>query len=217
LGDSDYEGTPYEQLDDDQKKEVDAFNLSEMLQEALLTNDGVDYQEVSFILKRLSALQKPELIPIVLQNLERLYPVADAVAAFFKEFQKLEKGQRREIGASLLAPVLNAAETKASEFAIWVLSIFQEHTEWNHSEDILRIFRETSSDAVRRFSALAIAKTGSRSQAVAIKEYLATGSSLCKTAMLLATAKLGSDERKHLRKSLRLSDPLEKLCSEQSM
>ena len=49
---------------------------------------------------------------------------------------------------------------------------------------------------------------------VAIKEYLNSGSSLSRTAMLLATAKLGTDERKFLKKSLRLSDPLEKYCAE---
>jgi hypothetical protein len=44
------------------------------------------------------------------------------------------------------------------------------------------------------------------------KEYLSAGSSLCRTAMLLATAKLGKDERKHFSKSLQLNDSLEKLC-----
>ena len=35
----------------------------------------MDYQEVSFILGRLSSLQKPELIGIVLENLDRLWVV----------------------------------------------------------------------------------------------------------------------------------------------
>jgi hypothetical protein len=218
LGDSDYEGVSYDELDDDQKKVIDAFNLSEMLNEALAPSDSVDYQEVSFILKRLSALQKPELIPTVLGNLERLYPVADAVAAFFKEFRSLEKELRQKIGSSLLAPILNSGETKASEFyAIWALDIFRQHADWNHAEDIARIFRETSSDTIRRFAALALAVSGSRSQAVSLKGYLPMASSLSRTAILLATAKSGRDERKHWRKGLRLNDPLERLCSEASL
>jgi hypothetical protein len=64
------EAASYEDLDESQKKEVDALNLSEMLKEALAEGQNVDYREVSFILGRLSALQKPELVPIVINNLE---------------------------------------------------------------------------------------------------------------------------------------------------
>jgi hypothetical protein len=61
FGGNPYEITAYEDLEDEQKREIDAFNLSEMLEEALSQNENVDYREVSFILGRLSALQKPEL------------------------------------------------------------------------------------------------------------------------------------------------------------
>lgn len=215
FGDGDYEVTPYENLDEDQKRELDAFNLSQMLEEALAEGENVDYREVSFILGRLSALQKPELIPIVIDNLEKLYPVAESVAAFFKGFSKLEPPIRRRISEAVLAPILRAHEAKPSEhYCIWILSIFQHDRDWNHAADLLRIFRETSSDAIRRSAALALATSGTRAQAIAIRDYLPAGSSLCRTAMLLATAKLGADERKHFCRSLRLNDSFEKLCAE---
>ena len=93
-----------------------------------------------------------------------------------------------------------------------MLDIFAQHERWDRGEKLLRIFRQTSSDVIRRYAALALAKSGSRSQVVAIKEYLSSSSSLSRTAMLLATSKLGTDERKFLKKSLRPNDPLEKLC-----
>ncbi len=168
---------------------------------------------MQFILGRLSALQKPELIPTVLENLERLYPVAESVAAFFKQFTDLTKRDAAEIGGALLAPILNALDARPSEYySMWILSVFQHHRNWDHADDLLRIFRETSSDAVRRFAALALATSGTRAQALAIKDFLASASSLCRTAMLLATAKLGKDERQYFGKSLQLSDSLEKLC-----
>jgi hypothetical protein len=55
------------------------------------------FREVSFIGGRLSALEKPELIPIVLNNLERLAPVAHSIAAFFK--RSFEYGRCNEEGA----------------------------------------------------------------------------------------------------------------------
>jgi hypothetical protein len=209
-----YEVASYEDLDDDQRQEVDAFNLSEMLTEALAEGDNVDYREVSFILGRLSALQKPELIPIVMGNLEKLYPVAESVAAFFRQFSNLEPGTRKEISEALLAPILQADGVKPSEYyCIWILSIFEHDRNWNHAGELLRIFRETSSDTVRRSAALALAASGTRAQAVAVKDYLSAGSSLSRTAMLLATARLGKDERKFLRRSLRLNS-FEKMCAE---
>jgi hypothetical protein len=210
-----YEINSYEELDDDQKAEVDAFNLSEMLTEALGAGENVDYREVSFILSRLSALQKPELIPIVLDNLERLYPVAEAVAAFFKGFDSLDSDVRDRIAQAVLSPILNNREAHPSEYySLWMLSILGEHGQWNHAENLIRIFREANSDVVRRYAALALASSGRRTEAVAMKDYLPSGSPLCRTAMLLATSKLGNDERKYLKRGLGLTDPLEKLCAE---
>src|SRR5260370_39263489 len=129
-----------------------------MLTEALGEGENVDYQEVSFILGSLSSLQKPELISLVLESLERLYPVADAVASFFREFKNLDKEKYEEIGAALLRPLSKADETRPSEFyTIWILHIFAQHPGWDHGEDLLRVFRETNSDVVRRYAALALA------------------------------------------------------------
>jgi hypothetical protein len=128
FGEGEYEITSYEDLDEDQRKEIDAFNLSEILNEALAEGENVDYREVSFILGRLSALQKPELIPIVLENLERLYPVAEAVSAFFKQFTNLTSKDGREISEALLAPILNAPKARPSDYYyIWILSVFEHH------------------------------------------------------------------------------------------
>jgi hypothetical protein len=215
LGDSLYESISYDDLDVDQKKEIDSYNLAEMLQEALAADETVDYQEVSFILGRLSSLQKPELISIVLANLERLYPVADAVSAFFRKFDSLAAEQYQEIGSALLRPLLDGAEAKPTEFyAVWILNIFAQDAQWGHGDELLRVFRESNSDTIRRFAALALAKSGSRPQVVAIKQYFSSASSLSRSAILFATAKLGTDERKFLKKSLRLSDHLEKLCAD---
>ena len=75
-------------------------------------------------------------------------------------------------------------------------------------------FELWSGTGIRRFAALALATSGTRAQAVAVKEYLAAGSSLTRTALLLATCKLGKDERKYLRRGLNLQDFFEKICAE---
>ena len=110
------EAASYEDLTDENKKMVDELNLSEMLEAALAEGQNVDFREVSFILGRLSALQKPELIPIVLGNLERLYPVAHSVASFFKQFSALDKETRENVAKALLAPILELDSARPSEY-----------------------------------------------------------------------------------------------------
>lgn len=202
----------YEDMDEEHQREIDAMNLSEMLTDALAEGQNVDFKEVSFILGRLSALEKPELIPIVLSNLERLAPVAHSVAAFFKRFADMEERTREESAVAMLGPILENSKYASEYYSIWILSIFAGNPVWDHADSLLKIFRETRSDVVRRFAALALGASGTRAQVIHVKQYLQSASSLCRTAMMLASAKMGQDERKYLKQSLRLHDSFEKLC-----
>jgi hypothetical protein len=202
----------YEGMTASQKKEIDAMNLSKMLESALAEDEIVDFKEVSFILGRLSALEKPELIPIVLQNLDRLAPVAHSIAAFFKKFSDIDHATRNKAAAALLEPILKSNKYASEYYAVWVLSIFAENPVWDHAEALLKILRDARSDVVRRFAALALRASGNRAQVVQVKQYFASASSLCRTALMLASSKMGNDERKYLRQSLRLHDSFEKIC-----
>jgi len=142
----------------------------------------------------------------------RLAPVAHSIAAFFKKFSSMEDATRKEASSALLDPILRNSKYASEYYAIWVLSIFADNPVWDHAETLLRILRETRSDAVRRFAALALGTSGSRAHVIHVKQYLASASSLCRTGLMLATAKMGKDERKYLRQSLRLHDSFEKLC-----
>jgi len=148
----------------------------------------------------------------VLENLDRLYPVAESVAAFFTRFANLLREKCQEISNVVLALMFNQDARPSDYYSIWILSIFQHHANWANAAGLLKIFRETSADAVRRFAALALANCGTRAQALSVKDYFTSASSLCRTAMLLTTAKLGRDERQYFGRSLHLSDSLEKLC-----
>jgi hypothetical protein len=57
----------YDELSVEAKARIDGLNLSKMLEEALSNDADIDYQEISFILGRLSSLSNPDLIPIVLR------------------------------------------------------------------------------------------------------------------------------------------------------
>ncbi|HZQ93889.1 MAG TPA: RNA-directed DNA polymerase [Candidatus Sulfotelmatobacter sp.] len=211
VGDYD-EAISYEDMTPEQKREVDAMNLSKMLENALAKDEIVDFREVSFILGRLSSLEKPELIPIVLDNLDRLAPVAHSISAFFRKFSDMDRATRKNAATALLDPILKGSRYASEYYSVWILSIFAENPVWDHAESLLKILRETRSDVVRRFAALALSASGTRAQVIQIKQYFSSASSLCRTALMLASKQMGNDERKYLKQSLRLHDSFEKFC-----
>lgn len=209
--DGDYEIVPYEELTGEQRSEVDALNLSDMLTEVLAHGENVDYKEVSFILGRLSALQKPDLIPIVLKNLERLYPVSHSVASFFNKFTSLKVSDKKKIAEALLRPLLTKRRpTAPTYYAIWILHLFFQNGSWDHADSLLRIYKSSNSPMIRRYAALAISASGSRAHAIALKDDFLGAPPLLRTAILLASSRLGDDERRFWVRNLRLTDELEK-------
>ena len=205
-----YDIDSIDDLTEDQKDTIDVMDFAAVLESAL-GEDSVSYKKVSFILGKLSSLQNPDLIPIVLENLELLYPVAHSVNEFFREFEHLPVKEQKKIGDALLAPLLPGAEYRAPEYyAMWALDLFARNESWNHARTLMKIFRETESQVIRRYSALAIGKCGSRAEALIFREHIGAAEPMTRTAILISSAKLPKDERSHWRRSLRLSDPFEK-------
>lgn len=205
-----YDIDSLEELTSEQLKTIEAVNFTDVLEQAL-DEEPINFKKVTFVLEKLSALENEELIEIVLDNLERLYPVAHAVNAFFREFEHLSAKQKKKIADSLLKPILPNQRYRAPEYyAVWILDLFANHAAWNHANQLLHIFRDTQSQTIKRYAAFAIGNCGSRSEALVFKEHIASATPLTRTAILIASAKLPRDERMHWRKSLTLSDPLEK-------
>jgi hypothetical protein len=211
LADGNYEPPPYENLPPARRAQLDAYNLTEMLQEALEPGHLVDYAEVTFILSRLSALQMPDLIPIVLQNIERLYPVAGSVAAFFGRFAHLAPGIQREVASSLLRPLQRRRGVTPPEYyAMWILHLFHQNPAWDHADGLLQVFNTSNSPVIRRYAALALATSGTRAQVIQLRGQFQAAHPLVRTAILMASHRMGTDERRFWRTGLGLTDWLER-------
>jgi hypothetical protein len=77
--------------------------------------------------------------------------------------------------------------------------------------EILGIFRTHPSDVVRRFAALALYANRSRADAMALRPGYSHSSPLTPLAILRASRKQGTDERRHWRQTFQLTGVLEKL------
>jgi hypothetical protein len=153
---------------------------------------------VAFILDRLSSLDRADLIDIVLQHLPRLYAVAHAVHAFFRNIEPIDPSVRKRCAKELLAPILASGDAQAPEFyAIWILDLFGRNANWNQAIDLGSVFSTAPSQAVRRYAALALSASGNRSQALSFKEAFQSSEPLTRLALLQGSRKLGADERKY--------------------
>lgn len=202
----------YEDLDADEKKAVDGLNLSQMLEEALEGNEQIDFQEISFILSRLSSLREPNLVPTVLNNLEKLFPVAHAVAKFFSGFDMLDDALKAEVTDRLLLPI-ETNEHVSEYYAVWILNLFFEKQNWNHAPRLANIFATTQSEAVKRFSALALKTSGTRAEALTLMRSFRGAVPLLRSALLFVSSNLGRDERKYMIRGFQLENLLERLLS----
>ena len=94
---------------------------------------------------------------------------------------------------------------------MWMLYIFSTSEDWNHVKDIIAIYQNSTSDVVKRYAALAIAKGGTRSEALVIKDDLGSASDMLRLSILEASQKLGKDERKHWKLAHQINGIIEKI------
>ncbi len=75
----------------------------------------------------------------------------------------------------------------------------------------MSLYAESNSEIIKRYAALAIHASGTRSEALVVKEHYTSASPLHRLAILFASHKLGKDERKHWKLANGISDATEKL------
>ena len=205
-----------EQDIDDIVDQIQGSNLKDMLLKSLSDKELVDYEMVRYVLTRLPRIPgvsdnlKLEILDLVLDNANLLYPASEFVAKYILSFPKLTKAKKRLIGQKLLKPLKSRKNPPPDYYAMWILHIFSTSVEWNCKNDILQLYDTYKSETVRRFAALALAESGDRSTALSLKSELDQASSLVRLSIFCASGKLGKDERKHWKRAHQIQGNLEK-------
>jgi hypothetical protein len=213
--------------DDDEAHEADleaalaklhASDLLGVLQQSLADTSLVDYEAVIYALTRLPKIPgdlqdlRRDVLDLVIAHAELLYPVAEHIAKYVLSFDALTPGERKAVGKRLLAPLRRKRGPPTPDYyAMWVLYIFSTSSDWNHVKDVLGIYKRSNSEVVRRYAALALAASGRRSDALAIKDDYTASSPLLQLSLLFACRRLGTDERKHWKLANQVAGVIEKL------
>jgi hypothetical protein len=206
------------ELSQDEVDEIRAINLEILMESAFEDADLVDYDRLSAMLKHTSVLAqldddaRERIATVLLENLEHLYPLAGDVTRFFAGFESANSQVRRRIAKRLTSTLLAHSNRRPPDyFVCWILSIFASSSRWSHAREVLRIFREYRSDAVRRYAALALACVGGRPEALQVRDEYIAASPGTRLAILLASRNLGADERRHWRQAVQVEGVIERL------
>lgn len=196
---------------------LQSHDVVDILKSSLQDTSLVDYQAVTYALTKIPRIPgvdpelKQQILNLVIDNAELLYPVAEHIASYVLSFDGLNNAKRNKIAKKLLKPLQSRRRPPPPYYAMWILHIFASSSDWNHATEVMRLYNETSSEVIKRAAALVIQKSGNRAQAVAIRDSYQTASPLLKLAILSATYKLGVDERKHWKTTQTVSGVVDKL------
>lgn len=216
-----YEGDEVEEPDEGEVQEalavLQGIDVKGILESSLADTTLVDYEAVVYSLSKLPRIPgvpsdlKREVLDLIIDNAELLYPVAEHIAKYVLSFTDLTRTEQKRIAAKLLRPLKSKRNPPPPYYAMWILHIFSSSSDWNHAKDIVALYSSSTSEVIKRHAALAIHSSGNRSEAIAIKDEYVGASPLLRLAILFASRKLGVDERKHWKLANGINGGIEKL------
>lgn len=196
---------------------LQSSDLMGLLETSLGDSTLVDYQAVNYVLTRLPRIPgvsldvKLDVLNLVVENSELLYPVAEQISKYVLSFSDLRRSEIKRIAKQLLKPLKSKRNPPPPFYAMWILHIFSSSSDWNHAEELVTLYTGTTSEVIKRYAAIALHASGGRSEVLAIKDNFSSASPLLKLAILFASNKLGQDERKHWKLSHTVNGVIEKM------
>jgi hypothetical protein len=154
-----YKPIDYFELPIEIRSKVDGLNLGNILSNQL-ENDEIDIPLTKFLLNHLGQLRQEDTIELILENLDKLYPVITEVVRYFSNVGvTISQEERESIGRRLIEK-LDGTVVSILEFnRMQILSLFAGSNSWGNSENFPRLFESERSIWVKRALILALGKS----------------------------------------------------------
>jgi hypothetical protein len=136
----------YDSLPDDTKIEIDRLNLVQVLTEQL-EMERIDAVIVGFVLYRLRQLGIDEAADIVLENLNKLFPVIDSAVKYLESLRSLDQRSRHRIGRIVLTAARRSVTGTYDRMCL--LSLFTKGPEFDNENAFERLY-ETAFDPAKK-------------------------------------------------------------------
>jgi hypothetical protein len=205
---------PYGEIDwndlsQEQQDKISNLNLKGIIKEQ------AELEEINIplsrsVLRRLAQIGSSESLDMILDNIDKLYPIVPEVVKYFLALQDLNTGKKQEIGEKTLNLLNNSVITHLEFHRMWLLSLFTSDMEYNNEMRFSSNFNEVHDQFSQREIILALGRSKQDSWFRMRKRYLFDFSPWLKRALLMGGSCMPVDERNNWYGSLenRL-DPLE--------
>lgn len=138
-----YEPIEYDDLKQEIQEQIDALNLSQLLNDQITAEHELDIQIVRFVLRRLGQLGSAEAVDIVLEEnaIVRLYPVFKDVLEYLSAVRKLNADRRKEIGEQILNLIDDSIVGHLEYHRCWILNTFSKDNQWDNESSFAGILQ----------------------------------------------------------------------------
>jgi Reverse transcriptase (RNA-dependent DNA polymerase) len=189
-----YDTVSYDDLDPSQKALLNKLDVKGIIEKTLANDQLTDLASIKFVLNMMSALGRPELSDVILNNLGKLHPVSSAVARFFRVFDDIDRPTRHQISAKLMAYINSGAYVPEFQ-AMWLLDVFATSSDWNSLDSVRRVAQNSQCMIVRRQAVLALGQLADRSSLLDVKARCDSALDWEQRAIVYACRALPTDER----------------------
>ena len=198
----------FDDLPEETQDEISKLNLVQVLEEQLEL-DRIDSVIVGFVLYRLKQLGIDEGADLVLENLDKLFPVIDSVVKYLESLRDLDQRHRRRVGKIVLAAARRP--TTGTYERMCLLSLFTKGSEFNNENAFERLYQGGTDPAVRRELILALGRSRKHYWFQAQRRFIDQFDPWTRRAFIAAYSCVPSDQRAPFYRSLRQTrDILEK-------
>ena len=150
-----YNPIDYEKLSEEEKKALNSLNLFGLLQKQL-NEETPNFRMVKFIVNRLSQIQDPHGVDLLLSKIDCIHPVFSEVINYLANIVPLLPDKKREeIGALLLDSIDNSMICALPFNKLLILGLFAGSNYLKNQDKFINLYDKVQDDSLKRCLILA--------------------------------------------------------------
>lgn len=199
----DYDEVTYDELTSDQQQLVDSLNLWMLVRGEIEASRALDVPMIRFVLGRIRQLRLQDPENLLLDNLDRLYPVFREVVEALAAQSGQTDAELRSLGESLLNLFDHDVVGHLAYHRDWLLTPFVSEKVWNHTDRLVQLYQKYFDELTQRGIILALGRGQVSHWFKTRKQEVFQLSPWRRRAFLYGASCLPGDEAKHWYQSLR--------------
>ena len=201
--DDPYSDIDYDALDDDKKALVDGMNLVGLLEAQILgPSHEPDPVITRFVLRRLTQLDDESALDLVIDNMERLYPMFEQALMYLRKIGDSDPTGREALGGRMLDLIDTSVVGHLEYHRDWILDAFASQSGWGNVERLTPIYSSYDDTLTRRSAILALGRAKQAHWFKTRKRNLHSYGPWERRAFIAAASCLPGDEAKHWYRSI---------------